>query len=118
MRAVAARGRAPPHPNKHPETIAALAPKEEQVAAIRIGPDHLLRLGRQSVEAVPQIDRLAGEKDLGAGRQADHTMPFIARAPAPTPPRSPSHRHGPARRTAAGALGRSGNWLTYCNQWC
>src|SRR5919202_48828 len=32
----------------------------------------------QAVEVIAQIDRAAGEEDLGAGRQADHPAPFPA----------------------------------------
>src|SRR5215471_10900248 len=60
------------------QVVAALAAKQEELTAERIGPDHLLHLRRQPVKAVAQIDRAAGEEDLGARRQADHTAPFIA----------------------------------------
>ena len=62
------------------EIVAAFATKDEEVAAERIGTDHLLRLGRQAVKPVAQIDRTARKKYLCARRQADHASPFMARS--------------------------------------
>ena len=61
------------------EIVTALAAEDEEVTAEWIGPDHLLHLRRQAVEAVPKIDWAACEEDLGPGRQVDHIEPFIAR---------------------------------------
>ena len=63
-------------PVKALEVIAAFAAKDEQMAAERIGADHLLHLRRQAIEAVAQIDRTTGEEHLGARRQADHVEPL------------------------------------------
>ena len=45
----------------------------------RIRADHLLRLRRQSIKPIEQINRMAGEKDLRARRQTDHSVLRIAR---------------------------------------
>jgi hypothetical protein len=45
----------------------------------RIRADHLLRLRRQSIKPIAQINRMAGEKDLRARRQTDHSVLRIAR---------------------------------------
>src|SRR5689334_1860169 len=58
--------------------MAALAAKDEDVAAERIGADDLLCFRRQTVEAGAQIDRLASEKDLRSRRQGDHPDPRSA----------------------------------------
>ena len=57
------------------QIMTALAAEDEDMAAERIGANHLLHLGRQTVEPGAQIDRPAGEKDLGSRRQGDHPGP-------------------------------------------
>src|SRR4029079_6818714 len=60
------------------QVMTALAAKDEDMAAERIGADDLLHLCRQPIEPGPQIDRLAGQKHLGTRCQADHPSPFTA----------------------------------------
>ncbi len=48
------------------QIVTALATKQKEVTAERIGSNHLLGLGRQPVEAVAKIDWMAGEEHLGA----------------------------------------------------
>jgi hypothetical protein len=48
--------------------MTALAAKDKDMAAERTGADDLLHLGRQAVKPGAQIDRPAGEKDLGSRR--------------------------------------------------
>src|SRR5580693_9043960 len=57
------------------QIMTAFAAEEENMTAERIGPDNLLHLGRQTIEAGAQIDRLTGEKNLRSRRQADHRNP-------------------------------------------
>jgi hypothetical protein len=59
--------------------LAAFAAIQEQMTTERIGADDLLRLRRQAIEPVAQINRAAGEEYLGARCQADHTAPCTAR---------------------------------------
>src|SRR5271155_4853304 len=54
------------------QVMTAFAAEEENMAAERVGPDDLLHLGRQTIEAGAQIDRLTGEKNLRSLGQADH----------------------------------------------
>jgi len=44
-----------------------------------VGTDHLLRLRGQTIESIAQVDRAAGEEDLRASRQTDHSVPRMAR---------------------------------------
>ena len=44
-----------------------------------IGTDHLLRLRSQTIEPIAQVDRAAGEEDLRASRQTDHSAPRMTR---------------------------------------
>ena len=62
------------------EIVTALAAEDKQIAPEGISADHLLGLGCQAVEPVAQIDWTTRERNLGAGRQADHVTPFIARS--------------------------------------
>jgi hypothetical protein len=50
------------------------------MAAERIGADHLLRLGRQAVEPVAQIDRRQARKTFVPGARLITPCPFIARS--------------------------------------
>src|SRR5258708_4151338 len=50
------------------------------MTAERISADHVLGLRCQAIKPVAQIYRATSEKDLGAGRQADHATPFTARS--------------------------------------
>jgi hypothetical protein len=61
------------------QVIAALAAKEEELTREGVGADHLLHLRGETIEAVPQIDRLTRQEHLRARSEADHTAPFIAR---------------------------------------
>jgi hypothetical protein len=49
------------------------------MTAERIGTNYLLRLHGQTVKPIAQINRVAGEKDLRARRQTDHSTLRIAR---------------------------------------
>jgi hypothetical protein len=59
--------------------LATLATENEQMATEWVGTYHLLRLRSQTIEPIAQVNRAAGEENLRASRQADHSAPRMAR---------------------------------------
>src|SRR5215831_17374079 len=112
--------------------MAPLAAKDEHMAAERIGADDLLHLGRQTVKPGSQIDRLAGEKNLGSRRHTNHPSPRTTdstrrsafsltllstrtrtppgRSISMTPTRSAKARPVPREHTAPVVIGIIGPW--------
>src|SRR4051812_27229457 len=113
------------------------APKDKQMAGVRITPERLLHEQRQAIEAFAHVRVARGEPDPHAGRNRDHRRPtkmprtatMVSRSTGPairtrppahststTPPRPSaggrrvSAGEGSASGTKAGAGGRSGEW--------